>query len=108
MFYYSVWEFFNRILPFTVLITFYWGLLMVKKEKGKKLTLEEARQMFSGGSPKPKKQYQRSKTNKPNFTHEKIDRRIQHLERRIMEGDLSSEEETQILKEIGQLEAKSQ
>ena len=78
-----------------------------KGKERKKLSLEEARAYFSGESPKPKKYSHYPKAKRPKMNKENVERRIQQLERRIMEGDLSAEEEKKILKEIGHLEART-
>jgi uncharacterized coiled-coil DUF342 family protein len=78
------------------------------KNMGKKLSLEEARALFSDDSePKKRKRQRKSKkrsykSSSRNQSH--LKNRIKHLERRIMEGDLSKQEEEQILQEIGKLE----
>ena len=76
--------------------------------KRKKLSLEEARALFSGPEKKSPKSSYRSKAKKPrmNMNTQSVGRRIEMLERKIMEGDLSNEEEAQIMKEIGNLERK--
>ena len=87
--------------------------------KGKKLSLEEARAMFSANdqpshksrknsgsgrssrSSHSSKPY-RSKSSGKN--RDQISQRITMLERKVMEGDLSTEEEQRVLEEIDRLE----
>lgn len=72
--------------------------------KGKKLSLEEARALFSDNSA-PRRKPRKSNKYKNYSGHDpKVDQRISQLERQIMEGNLSEKEEQRILKEIGKLE----
>ncbi|MHA1719625.1 MAG: hypothetical protein ACTSWX_04545 [Promethearchaeota archaeon] len=84
-------------------------------QKKKKLSLEEARALFSDKSeqPKKKRKYSNKKSFKPYqnsylLNKEKIQKRIEQLERKIMEGNLEDEEEQKILNEIDKLEKKIQ
>lgn len=74
--------------------------------KGKKLSLDEARALFSGKSRSPAPPSKRKRTASHPRSNSQISQRITQLERKIMEGNLSDEEETRILQEIGRLEKK--
>lgn len=75
--------------------------------KGKKLSLEEARALFSDSSAPHKKKPKKDKYKNHSGHDPKTDLRITQLERKIMEGDLSDEEEQRVLKEIEKLESQS-
>ena len=84
-------------------------------QKKKKLSLEEARALFSDKSERPKRNntYSKKKTsysNKKSYSLDKVktQKRIEQLERKVMEGTLTSQEEQKILNEIEKLEKQIQ
>ena len=84
-------------------------------QKKKKLSLEEARALFSDKSEQPKRNRKYSKK-KTSYSHKKsysfnkdqIHKRIEQLERKVMEGNLEEKEEVKILNEIEKLEKQIQ
>jgi uncharacterized coiled-coil DUF342 family protein len=84
-------------------------------QKKKKLSLEEARALFSDKT-EPKKRrsnYPKKKSNYSNKKSYSIDKgmtrkRIEQLERKVMEGNLVEKEEQKILNEIEKLEKQIQ
>ena len=84
-------------------------------QKKKKLSLEEARALFSDKTERPKKssKYPKKKANnsvKKSYSLDKIktQKRIEHLERKVMEGNLEEKDEQKILNEIEKLEKQIQ
>ncbi len=84
-------------------------------QKKKKLSLEEARALFSDKTDRPKRnrKYSKKKTsysNKKSYSLNKdqIHKRIEQLERKVMEGNLEEKEELKILNEIEKLEKQIQ
>ncbi|WP_457556483.1 hypothetical protein [Candidatus Harpocratesius sp.] len=82
-------------------------------QKRKKMSLEEARALFNDSpkntnKKKGKRNFRESSKRRSKFHHSvnvaQIDKKIAILERRMMEGSLSAEEEQKILHEIEQLE----
>ncbi len=87
--------------------------LKMPQQKRKKLSLEEARALFSDKTQKSRKRPSqgrpsRNQRDRPqNYSNQdpaRRDKRIAMLERRVMEGNLTTDEEQKILKEIEQLE----
>ncbi|MHA2001035.1 MAG: hypothetical protein ACTSVU_02965 [Promethearchaeota archaeon] len=85
----------------------------MSQNKRKKLSLDEARALFikspnksqSGSKRKrPSSSYNKGKNYSLDKDHIKI--KISQLERRVMEGNLSAEEEKEVLDQIGKLEEK--
>lgn len=83
------------------------------QQKRKKLSLEEARALFNDSpskSPRNNSRKRPHQQNKPRSNRApprdlaQIENRISMLERRVMEGDLSADEEAKILSEIERLE----
>ena len=84
-------------------------------QKKKKLSLEEARALFSDKTEQPKRNRNYSKkkssySSKKSYSINKdqIQKRIDMLERKIMEGNLEEKEELKILNEIEKLEKQIQ
>lgn len=77
-------------------------------QKKKKLSLEEARALFLDKSELKKRKYSKksSKSYKKSYpvNKDQVKKRIEQLERKIMEGNLEEKEETRILNEIEKLE----
>ena len=90
----------------------------MSQNKRKKLSLDEARVLFADPADKRKPQRNNSRSPRssrpsrsprssqsyPPRDQAQIKKRISMLERRVMEGSLSNEEEEQVLKQIDQLE----
>ncbi|MHA1674817.1 MAG: hypothetical protein ACTSYI_14475 [Promethearchaeota archaeon] len=83
------------------------------QQKRKKLSLEEARALFNDKPEKSKRRPHqgrspRNQRSRPqNYSNQdpaRRDKRIAMLERRVMEGNLTTDEEQKILNEIEQLE----
>jgi len=85
----------------------------MSQNKRKKLSLDEARALFTK-SPNKSQSGSRRKRPTPSynkgknysFDKEQIKTKISQLERRVMEGNLSADEEKEVLKQIGKLEKK--
>ena len=84
-------------------------------QKKKKLSLEEARALFSDKT-EPKKRRSNYQKKKTSYSHKKsysfdkgmTRKRIEQLERKVMEGNLEEKEEQKILNEIEKLEKQIQ
>jgi len=84
-------------------------------QKKKKLSLEEARALFSDKTERKKRNsnYSKKKTSnsyKKSYSvdKDKTQKRIEQLERKVMEGTLEEKEEQKILNEIEKLEKQIQ
>jgi len=92
----------------------FFGVIM-SQNKRKKLSLDEARDLFADPADKRKQQRrsprspQSSRSSRPRSypsqDQSQVKKRISMLERRVMEGNLNNDEEEQVLKQIGQLES---
>ena len=85
----------------------------MSQNKRKKLSLDEARVLFADPNDKSKQPRRNSRSPRsprssrtyPSRDQSQIKKRISMLERRVMEGNLDTEEEEQVLKQIEQLES---
>ena len=92
----------------------------MSQNKRKKLSLDEARDLFADPADKRKNQRRSPRSSQsssrsprssrpsrsyPSRDQSQVKKRISMLERRVMEGNLNNEEEEQVLKQIEQLEA---
>ena len=91
----------------------------MSQNKRKKLSLDEARDLFADPADKRKHQRRSPRSSQssrsprssrpsrsyPSRDQSQVKKRISMLERRVMEGNLNNEEEEQVLKQIEQLEA---
>ena len=96
-------EFFNRILRCIIQSSNLTGFIMAK---GKKLSLEEARNLFSDKTPSRSKPARQNRKRAAPQGDRYVSQKISQLERKIMEGDLSPDEEKKVMQEIEQLEKK--
>ncbi|MHA1745665.1 MAG: hypothetical protein ACTSWW_06680 [Promethearchaeota archaeon] len=93
----------------------------MSQNKRKKLSLDEARDLFADPADKRKHQRRSPRSSQssqssrsprssrpsrpyPSRDQSQVKKRISMLERRVMEGNLNTDEEEQVLKQIEQLE----